>query len=264
MVLTRTANTDPQDFVVFLPMLDATDQVTSSDEQVLFQDWQRQYSNVTEQLSSYSGCILMVELAIQCFDHVRRAQSASAYRGFWDVHYSLIKEMKSRRTALRRHLDPASVRRDPLAFSMHMNLCATEICFHDAAISQIRGQGLPDELAAESRKSSSAAAFRVAAAVSMTWPVGDEKADLLALQATFVAWPLVMAIQTMKRDIDITPRATGAFHNLTKSLGLLAAALSRVEQPGGYWHGKADMNRGSAESDMTDSPNRQIASDTSI
>lgn len=206
----------------------------------------------------------MVELAIQCFDHVRRAQSASAYRGFWDVHYSLIKEMKSRRTALRRHLDPASVRRDPLAFSMHMNLCATEICFHDAAISQIRGQGLPDELAAESRKSSSAAAFRVAAAVSMTWPVGDEKADLLALQATFVAWPLVMAIQTMKRDIDITPRATGAFHNLTKSLGLLAAALSRVEQPGGYWHGKADMNRGSAESDMTDSPNRQIASDTSI
>ena len=226
-----------QDFVVFLPKPDSTTEATHQTDSVMVRDWQAQYPNHAE-FSFYSGCILMVDLALQCFDHVRRVRSESAYQGFWDVHYTLIKEMKVRRSALRKHLDPASVRRDPLAFSLHMNLCATEICFHDAAISQIKGQGLPDELSSESRKSSTAAALRIAAAVKMTWPTSDGQADLLALQATFTAWPLVMAIGVLSRDLGLSPRDLNVSESSANSLHLLFAALDRVEHVEGYWHGE--------------------------
>lgn len=68
------------------------------------------------------------------------------------------------------HLSAKAVREDPLAFTLHINLCAVHMFLHEAAIGKVTEQDLPQLVAAESRKCSTAAAFKVLSAVRMNWP----------------------------------------------------------------------------------------------
>ncbi|KAI0007236.1 hypothetical protein F4779DRAFT_643345 [Xylariaceae sp. FL0662B] len=172
------------------------------------------------EISSYAGCVLMVELALRCFDHGQETDTNAKKRGFWDNHYVLVKTIDERFAMLQAHLNAQAVREDPVAFSVYMNLRATEIFFYETAISQ---------------KRSMAAAFKIASAVRLNWPVAQSERDIFMLQATFIAWPLVMAMKTMSRDLHKAESVSGG--GVTPSLRLLLGALDHIEEPCGYWHG---------------------------
>lgn len=190
------------------------------------------------ELSSYAGCILMVELALRCFDHMRDLESSTPKHGFWDSHYALVQKTDQRFVVLQAHLNAKSLREDPIAFSLYMNLRATEIAFHEAAIAQVQKQGLPMMMAAESQKRSMLAASKIANAVRLNYPTQRAERDIFMLQATFIAWPLVMAMKALGLQLTSpAQRKDQAVNGVEPSLRLLLSALDYVEDAGGYWHG---------------------------
>lgn len=122
-------------------------------------------------LSSYAAITIMVKLARLCWEHVDILSHGAIDSGFWDRHYRLVKTIKDYTAIFQGNLAAKTVREDPLAFSLHLNLCATHIHLHEAAIRKVEEQELPKLVAAESRKSSTAAAFKILGAIRMNWPV---------------------------------------------------------------------------------------------
>ncbi|KAK7757304.1 hypothetical protein SLS62_000854 [Diatrype stigma] len=189
-------------------------------------------------------CILMVELALRCFDHMRDLESSTPKHGFWDSHYALVQKTDQRFVMLQAHLNAKSLREDPIAFSLYMNLRATEIAFHEAAIAQAQKQGLPMMMAAESQRRSMLAAGKIANAVRLNYPTQRAERDIFMLQATFIAWPLVMAMKALSLQLLAPPAQAQAqrrdqdqaLNGVELSLRLLLSALDCVEDAGGYWH----------------------------
>lgn len=185
-------------------------------------------------LSSYAAVTIMVKLARLCYEHVGILSRGATDSGFWDRHYRLVKTINDYTATFQGHLGAKAVRESPLAFSLHLNLCATHIHLHEAAIRKVEEQELPKLVAAESRKCSTAAAFKILGAIRMNWPVQRSEHDHFTLQATFIGWPISMALSTLSRNVtsgvDSTPIC------VVDSLRLLRAALDQVEEPDGYWH----------------------------
>lgn len=197
------------------------------------------YAEPWPEISSYAGCVLMVELALQCFDHGWEDDRKGGKQGFWDNHYTLLKATDKRFAMLKMHLNAKSVREDPVAFSVYMNLRATEILFHEVAIARVEQQGLLISMAADSQKRSVAAAFKIANAVRLNWPGQQTEHDVFTLQATFLAWPIVMAMKALSRDlVPPNQHKDEAVNGLVASFRLLLAALDHIEETGGYWHGR--------------------------
>ncbi|KAL4739543.1 hypothetical protein BDV11DRAFT_215168 [Aspergillus similis] len=184
-------------------------------------------------LTSYAAVTIMVKLARLCFEHVSILSRSVSDSGFWDRHYRLVKTVNDYTAIFQRYLTAKAVREDALAFSLHLNLCATHINLHEAAIRKVEEQDLPKLVAAESRKCSTAAAFKILGAIRMNWPVQRSEQDHFTLQATFIGWPISMSLIALSRSLangDTTPIG------IVDSLRLLRAALDQVEEPAGYWH----------------------------
>lgn len=120
-------------------------------------------------LSSYAACVFMVELALQCFDHSRMAETNDGNKGFWDRHYSLVKNIEERNAIMSAYFSTSALTQDPIALSRHLNMCSLEIQLHEAAIREISRQALPPGMASESRTRSLAAAERIFGAVQLNW-----------------------------------------------------------------------------------------------
>ncbi|KAH9908377.1 hypothetical protein F4778DRAFT_345755 [Xylariomycetidae sp. FL2044] len=192
------------------------------------------------ELSSYAGCVLMVDLALRCFDHGWEVEMKKQRRHFWDNHYTLLKELDDRFSMLMIHLNAMSIQDDPVAFSVYMNLRATEVFFHQVAITQVEHQGLPALTAAESQKRSVASALKIAKAVHLNLPGRQTERGVLTLQATFIAWPLVMAAKTLGQNLGAssgTQKRDETSNDVVSPLRLLLAALDHIEKRDGYWHG---------------------------
>ncbi|KAF3402823.1 Asperfuranone cluster transcription factor afoA [Talaromyces pinophilus] len=184
-------------------------------------------------LTSYAAVIIMVKLARLCFEHVGILSRSVSDSGFWDRHYRLVKTINDYTAVFQRYLTAKAVREDALAFSLHLNLCATHINLHEAAIHKVEEQDLPKLVSAESRKCSTAAAFKILGAIRMNWPVQRSERDHFSLQATFIGWPISMSLIALSRSLangDTTPIG------IVDSLRLLRAALDQVEEPDWYWH----------------------------
>ncbi|KAI0403609.1 hypothetical protein F4802DRAFT_288247 [Xylaria palmicola] len=202
------------------------------------------------EISPYAGCVLMVEIAIRCFDHGRLIESGTPAFGFWDNHYNLVQAIDERIAMLHMHMNARAVKEDPVAFSMYMNLRGTEILFHEAAIVHIERTGHPRLVAADSQKRSTAAAFKIATAVRLNWPEQQPEHGIFRLQATFIGWPLVMAMKALhrqsKQHLGQQQRhhhhphphhhQSGTMTELCSSLRLLMTALDHVEHADGFWH----------------------------
>lgn len=186
-------------------------------------------------ISSFAGCVMMVELALKCFAHERSSYATGQSSGFWDRHYALIKSFNERATAVKEHLNAKVVQEDPVAFSLHMNLCAIEIFFHETAIAEIHRQQFPQHISLESMQRSSSAALKVTSAIRLNWPARRSEFDIFTQQAIFIAWPLVMAIKALGRDLA-RARPSATSNGVAHSMRLLQVALGLAEQPAGYWH----------------------------
>ncbi|RYC62506.1 hypothetical protein CHU98_g3698 [Xylaria longipes] len=190
----------------------------------------------------------MVDIAIKCFDHGRLIESATPAFGFWDNHHNLVQTIDERIAMLHTHMNAKAVKEDPVAFSMYMNLRATEILFHEAAIVHVERTGHPQLVAAESQRRSTAAALKIATAVRLNWPEQQPEHGIFRLQATFIGWPLVMAMKAIHRQSKQHLSQQQQQHHphpyhqsetvteLCSSLRLLMTALDHVEHADGFWH----------------------------
>ncbi|KAF5019509.1 hypothetical protein F66182_8486 [Fusarium sp. NRRL 66182] len=177
-------------------------------------------------------CVLMVELALHCFDHGQER----AKTGFWDSYCALVKATDELFHMLKRHLNAASIRQDPVAFSLYLNLRATEIFSHESAIAQSEEQGLPSLMTTESQRRATAAAFQISSAVRLNLPSPRKaESDMIMLQAIFIAWPLTMALKALHRElVHCGSRETVV--GVVASSRLLLAALDHIEESSGHWH----------------------------
>lgn len=189
--------------------------------------------------SSYAACVLMVELAMRCFNHDVHYEPGVEKRGFWDSHYALIKDIDQRTAMLQAHLNAQSVKTDPIAFSLQMNLCASEILFHEAAINEVKIKQLPTGLVAESEKRSTAKAFKIVSAVRLNWPTEGPERDIFTIQATFIAWPMIMAMKALGRELKGLKPGNPSSSAVANSLRMLFTALGHVEEADGHWHHEA-------------------------
>ena len=183
-------------------------------------------------LSSYAACVLIVELIIRCFEHAGSSNSG----GFWDRHYALLKTIGDYSSTLKSQLNTSSVQGDPVAFTVHMNICAIEIHFREAAINQVHRQGLPGALAAENQKLSAAAAYKISSAVRLTWPTEKAERAVFLLQSTFINWPIAMAMKPLCRELVAMDPRHAASSGVAHYLRFLFSALDRSEGPDGFWH----------------------------
>ncbi|KAI8950705.1 hypothetical protein F4801DRAFT_548073 [Xylaria longipes] len=200
------------------------------------------------EISPYAGCVLMVDIAIKCFDHGRLIESATPAFGFWDNHHNLVQTIDERIAMLHTHMNAKAVKEDPVALSMYVNLRATEILFHEAAIVHVERTGHPRLVAAESQRRSTAAALKIATAVRLNWPEQQPEHGIFRLQATFIGWPLVMAMKAIHRQSKQHLSQQQQQHHphpyhqsetvteLCSSLRLLMTALDHVEHADGFWH----------------------------
>lgn len=188
-------------------------------------------SNIDE-LSSYAGCVVMVDLALRCFDHAQEPKEL----GFWDEYCILAKRADDLVVMLKHHLNAESVRHDPVAFSLYLSLRATEILCHETAISQGERQNLPSFLVIQSQHRATAAAFQISNAVRLNLPSpGEPENDILMLQAMFVAWPLTMALKAFHREL-VNSESVERVNGVVASSRLLFAALGHIEEINGHWH----------------------------
>nr|ART34990.1 putative Zn2Cys6 DNA-binding transcription factor [Fusarium sp.] len=184
------------------------------------------------EISSYAGCVLMVELALRCFDHGQKRASET----FWDGYCDLVKRTDVLFGMLKRHLNATSIREDPVAFSLYLNLRATEIFSHESAISRSQEQGLPPLMTAESQRRATAAAFQISTAVRLNLPSPwKADSDIIMLQAIFIAWPLTMALKAFHREL-VHGGSRDSINGVVASSRLLFAALGHIEESGGHWH----------------------------
>nr|ART35030.1 putative Zn2Cys6 DNA-binding transcription factor [Fusarium verticillioides] len=184
------------------------------------------------EISSYAGCVMMVELALCCFDHGQKRTSET----FWDGYCDLVKKTDVLFGMLKRHLNATSIREDPVAFSLYLNLRATEIFSHESAIARSEEQGLPRLMTAESQRRATAAAFQISTAVRLNLPSpGKTESDIIMLQAIFIAWPLTMALKALHRELVSGGNREGT-NGAVASSRLLFAALDHIEESGGHWH----------------------------
>ncbi|RKK69513.1 hypothetical protein BFJ69_g12683 [Fusarium oxysporum] len=184
------------------------------------------------EISSYAGCVLMVELALCCFDHGQKRTSKS----FWDGYCDLVKKTDVLFGMLKRHLNATSIREDPVAFSLYLNLRATEIFSHESAIARSEEQGLPPLMTAESQRRATAAAFQISTAVRLNLPSPwKADSDIIMLQAIFIAWPLTMALKAFHREL-VHGGSRDSINGIVASSRLLFAALGHIEESGGHWH----------------------------
>ena len=174
----------------------------------------------------------MVELALRCFDHGERRDTP----GFWDDYYALVKKTDDLFIILKRHLNATSIREDPIAFTLYLNLRATEISTHESAITKSEEEGLPPLMISESQRRSTAAAFQVCSAVGLNLPSPlNTENDIIMLQAIFIAWPLTMALKALYREL-VHGGVPETMSGVVASSRLLFAALDHIEESDGYWH----------------------------
>ncbi|KAL5040892.1 fungal-specific transcription factor domain-containing protein [Aspergillus fruticulosus] len=190
-------------------------------------------------ITSYSGLVLMATLARQCMRHVLQSTTAesdspSPGSGFWDRHYTLSQAINDRMAGLQSHLSAKASREDPAAFSLLVNLCAVDLYLQEAAIDQAERQDLPPSVVAESRRRCSADALKIASTIRMNYPTAPQDGDMLALQRTFIGWPLVMSMRALWRELRAATDLTA--DGVAGSLRFLSGALDAIEEENGYWH----------------------------
>ncbi|CAN9209202.1 unnamed protein product [Alternaria alternata] len=220
---------DVKDFRVCLP----SPGLLSSDLEPLKMPYLLDVSTESgSEITSYAGCVLMVELALSCFDRDQQ----HGIPGFWDGYCTLVKKAEDLSVILKHHLNATSIREDPIAFSLYMNLRATEIFLHDMAITKSEEQGLPPYMRIENQRRATAAAFQICNAVGLNLPSPRKaNSDIIMLQAIFIAWPLFMALKALHRELrdgEVQETTNG----VVAASKLLVAALDHIEESDGHWH----------------------------
>lgn len=123
-------------------------------------------------ISPFAGVVLMISLYCRCLKHFQASyeqdQTGDLSYGFWLYHYQIDKTVADYSTNLLGHLTSQARLDDPLALCLNMNLCAVNICLHQAAIEKAQKGKLPLSLIAESENRCTAAAMEIVGDVRLS------------------------------------------------------------------------------------------------
>ncbi|KAM7219430.1 hypothetical protein V8F06_005164 [Rhypophila decipiens] len=238
-------------------------------------------SNPEELITPFTGLVLAVSLLRKVFHHTTYSDSLNPSNtatsgsqnpppilikkyppgpGFWDRHYSLIRECKEYDRLLRHLSSPRVLFNDPVAFNIHLTFCATELRLWDAALDEAERSGLSNTL--DSTIQIQILGVKIANTIRSTWTMQRMARDNISLSGVFVAWPLCMAIKGLNRRpaedheleqqhelqnaassgkgrgkrIDSQPAQPPDNMDRVALLQVLCAALDEVETPTGPWH----------------------------
>ncbi|KAJ3546442.1 hypothetical protein NM208_g1997 [Fusarium decemcellulare] len=218
----------PSSFEVNLPLPGPLNSSLKQFRMPFLRDAKRSHS-----LSSYAACVLMVDIAIKCFEHVDPRSLQSQPEGFWDRYFSLTKLIEEYSRKMDPHLAYDAACRDPIALTTQLSLRAVEISFHAAAADKGRQQGFSLLMIAQNELSCQAAAESILETVKTVWASQQVERNLITLQATFMAWPIAVAINTLvKSTMETHGQPTPqVIHDLKQ----LCTVLEHVEKDGNYW-----------------------------
>lgn len=133
----------------------------------------------TGRFSTFAGVVLMVSLYCRCLKHFQASyeqdQTDDLSYGFWLHHYRIDQTVTNYSMNLLGHLTSLARLDDPLALCLNMNLCAVNICLHEAAIDKARKGKLPMTLVNESENRGIAAAMEIVADVRLSQQLEPSK-----------------------------------------------------------------------------------------
>lgn len=180
----------------------------------------------------------MVDLAARSFSHSKSHHHEFGGKGFWDRHCELVKAVDKALSATSPLL--LAVCHDPLSFSTHINMQAVEIFLHDTAIREMEQQSLPVEMGIGSRQRCSKAALSIVDTIRLVRDKPRQGPSLLKTQAVCLAWPVVMAMRALGRDLASTSTSESPA-NAAESIRRLLATLEYVEGPEHFWSAYAEQ-----------------------
>ena len=136
----------------------------------------------TALISAFAGVVLMVSLYTRCDKHFQASyeqdQTGDLSYGFWLHHYQIDKTVTDYSANLLGHLTSQARLHDPLALCLKMNLCAVNICLHEAAIDKAQKGKLPATLVTESENRCTAAAMEIVGDVRLSQQLDPSKVRL--------------------------------------------------------------------------------------
>ena len=191
----------------------------------------------TGSISSFTGLVLMVALYRRCLSHVKSSleteSAGNSKYGFWEQHYGIDKDLKSCSDALIGRMDPQELLNDEFALALDLNLCAIDICLHEAAIMKAEKDSLPRALITECCNRCSQAAMRIVEGVSLSRKLAQPRKTLFRQMNIFCMWPVCMAMQVLNRQLSTTDsRDLGQTVGILRSL---VAAIEDLEDVSGHW-----------------------------
>ncbi|RBR23755.1 uncharacterized protein FIESC28_03460 [Fusarium coffeatum] len=165
-------------------------------------------------VSPFCACLLMVDLAMKCLnkkDDSNEGQNVleECYRHRMHVMQGiLVQDMLSR---------------DPIALTTNLNMGAIKIILHNRTL---KSQEV-SETAMEKVPHPHDTAMSIFTILKESWEARLMEGSLVSLQATFLAWPLATAINTIAAT-----QQPGSADDLME----LFVILGGLEPEGGYWH----------------------------
>jgi hypothetical protein len=192
----------------------------------------------TGEVPSFTGLVLMVQLYRRCLGHIRASVESdlapSSVYSFWEHHYTIDKDLQSCSNTLLGKLDAQALLDDDFALALNLNLCAIDICLHEAAILRAQQDSLPLTLVMECKSRCYQAAARIAEGISLSQKLVQPKRTLFKQMNIYCMWPVCMAIQVLDRQLpgvsssDCTQQTMGL-------LKLLVAGIRDMEDTSGHW-----------------------------
>ena len=126
-------------------------------------------NNARDELSSYAACVVMVDLAIKCYEHAEDRGSESQGQGFWDRHFTLTKLIRDRSTMMQSHLSTEAACLDPIALTTNLNLRAVEVHFYEGAVKKAKNQGVSSSMHVENELCCMAATRSIVDTIQAVW-----------------------------------------------------------------------------------------------
>ncbi|KAL8915137.1 MAG: hypothetical protein Q9172_006936 [Xanthocarpia lactea] len=178
--------------------------------------------------SPFAGAVLVAGFSGRCLRHLQNAHKADAENeytyDFWSNHYSIDGAMNQTLSSSLKHLNIAfgadSIEdvTDPNTIFLNMNMRATIICLHQAAIVQAEKSSLPATLIAESENRTLAAAQEIASIMKRV-----QKSVHLSKLNMFTTWCLYTATRVLVATLRSARSSTDVLDSLQTILSALNA-----------------------------------------
>nr|ART35020.1 putative Zn2Cys6 DNA-binding transcription factor [Fusarium scirpi] len=175
-------------------------------------------NRLTTGVSPFCACLLMVDLAMKCLN---KADDSSEHRS------SLERCFRERMFVMQEPFEGDASSWDPIALTTNLNMGAISIILHEKTH---KSREAP-EMGMERISTRQDTAKHIVDILKACWGTRMMEGNPFTLQATFLAWPLATAINTLVEALQLSV-GTDFLGDLVE----LFVILDELEQDEGYWH----------------------------